>query len=848
MAFNPFAKFRKHQKVIFAALTIICMLTFVLAYGKGDIFDRAAHWFGARGKNPPVTKVYGSPVTIRELDSLRQQRVLAREALGVALSTAAFQVQNEKNSAGALKFDNPDALNKALELNRQEQKLQSLDARMGAHFGNPNKVESLLDYLVWKKQADELNIYLDDKDVDAELKNLTGGRVTLKEVSDGLRQGNRRGGDPDSLRSVLKDEFRVLLAQIALLGSAEETRQPMPMQMADPVDQTPALFTPYEFWKYYLEQRTTLQVALLPVPVPTTSTTQARTEELQALFNLYKDVEASPTRAEPGFKEPRRVKVEWASTRADTDAARKATEAMLPVLQALQFVTAFQPHATGASGDAFATQLGLVAAGSNKEGKPSGLSPHVLAGYEDLKRFGRFDLAAIAQPDYSLSIYTSVGRPDNTAVLVGEAFSAPLTLGSPLGSLLSYQASAVGRNAKEMEPLVAQEAARRAPTGVTQVLIGTASPFTAAAIAYDANQAKQYLPPEAVRAQVLERAYSVLAKDWAIAKLLEFAKELDNRRHKPEEVRAWLPKALVEYGIAGHQEMKEALDQYTISDTQKNPALAPLKEVYQRTDKMMGGPKGEQFGMIFFGGTGLYQPQMFPPVFDPRMRQWAQALWTMSDEPYLVWRTEDQKAFVPTFDAVKDKVAAAWAQINARTQARKDAEKLLAEARKTGGDPAQIRQLAAENKREIIELNQVARQVPDPSAAATLRRQYTPYQFPDLISYPKKDMLDKLLALKNKGEAVLLSNEPEKVFYVAILTDRTEPSLISFHDAYKEGSSRVQPDPLLNEFLKERRTKYREAFLKQLRIAAGADPEGKFVVDAEARKSIEGRGRDDTEE
>src|SRR5262245_64519176 len=218
MAFNPFAKFRKHQKVIFAALTIICMLTFVLAYGKGDIFDRAAHWFGARGKNPPVAKVYDSPVTARELDSLRQQRILAREAVEAALSTAAFQVQNEKNSAGGMKFDNPDALTKAMELGRQEQKLQSLYARFNSHFGNPNKVESLLDYLVWKKQADQLNIYLEDKDVDAELKNLTSGRVTLKEVSDGLRQGNRRGGDPDSLRAALKDEFRVLLAQVALLG------------------------------------------------------------------------------------------------------------------------------------------------------------------------------------------------------------------------------------------------------------------------------------------------------------------------------------------------------------------------------------------------------------------------------------------------------------------------------------------------------------------------------------------------------------------------------------------------------------------------------------------------------
>jgi hypothetical protein len=847
MAFNPFAKFRKHQKVIFAGLTIVCMLTFVLATGtRGDLFDRLAHLVGARGKNPPVAKVYGSQVSIRDLESLRQQRVLSREALGMALSTASFQVQNEKNSAGAMKMDNPDGLKKAIELGQQEQKLQSLDARMGAHFGNPNKVETLLDFLVWKKQADDLNIYLEDKDVDAELKNLTFGRVTLKDVSDGLRQGNRRGFDPDSLRAALKEEFRVLLAQIALLGTAEETRQPM--QMADPVDQTPALFTPYEFWKYYLEQRTTLQVALLPVPVPPTTTTQARTEELQALFNLYQDVEASPTRAEPGFKEPRRVKVEWVSTRADTSAARKATEELVPVLQALQFLGAFQPGGTGPSGDLFATQLALAGAQSTKEGKPSGLSPHVLAGYEKLKLAGRLDLAPIAEPDYSLSIYTSLGRPDNTTVLVGEALSAPLTLGSPLGSLLSYQASAAQRNAKEMEPLVAQEGARRAPVGGTLVLIGTASPFTAAAIAYDANQAKQYLPPEAVKAQAVEQSYSVLAKEWAVAKLLEFAKELDNRRHKPEDVRAWLPKALAEYGIAGHQEMKEALDQYTISDTQKNPALAPLKEVYQRTEKMMGGPKGENFGMIFFGGTGLYQPQMFPPIFDPRMRQWAQALWTMSDEPYLVWRTEDQKAYVPAFDAVKDKVAAAWAQINARTQARKDAEKLLAEARKTGGDPAQIRQLAAENKREIIELNQVARQVPDPSASATMRRQYASYQFPDMIPYPKKDMLDKLLGLKNKGEAVLLSNEPEKVFYVAILTDRTEPSIVSFHDVYKEASSRVQPDPLMSAFLKERREKYREAFLKQLRIAAGADAEGKFVVDAEARKSIEGRGREETEE
>ena len=50
MAFNPFHGFRKHQKVVFAMLTILCMLTFVLCSGMGgDLGERIMYLFGGRG-------------------------------------------------------------------------------------------------------------------------------------------------------------------------------------------------------------------------------------------------------------------------------------------------------------------------------------------------------------------------------------------------------------------------------------------------------------------------------------------------------------------------------------------------------------------------------------------------------------------------------------------------------------------------------------------------------------------------------------------------------------------------------------------------------------------------------
>src|SRR5581483_9333541 len=97
--------------------------------------------------------------------------------------------------------------------------------------------------------------------------------------------------------------------------------------------QVPAPVTPYEFWKYFEKQRTAVDIALvkLPVEVPSSpgSLTSQNEREIEAMYQVYKDREAQPDRAEPGFKVPRRVKVGWVTARPDSAYYQEAAGGVL---------------------------------------------------------------------------------------------------------------------------------------------------------------------------------------------------------------------------------------------------------------------------------------------------------------------------------------------------------------------------------------------------------------------------------------------------------------------------------------------------------------------------------------
>src|SRR5581483_1042996 len=88
MAFNPFAKFRKHQKVVFAGLTIMCMLTFVLmgsfSSGGGDFFYEMQRILVGGMRKNEVAKLYGNGISIDELMRLQTQRLMAERFMAEA--------------------------------------------------------------------------------------------------------------------------------------------------------------------------------------------------------------------------------------------------------------------------------------------------------------------------------------------------------------------------------------------------------------------------------------------------------------------------------------------------------------------------------------------------------------------------------------------------------------------------------------------------------------------------------------------------------------------------------------------------------------------------------------------
>ncbi len=93
MAFNPFTYFRRHQKVIFALLAIVCMFVFILSFGAGDFFTWAQAYFATpRNQGSVVATLYGTKVHEGDLRRTQDHRQLASEFLIQVLARKQSQV------------------------------------------------------------------------------------------------------------------------------------------------------------------------------------------------------------------------------------------------------------------------------------------------------------------------------------------------------------------------------------------------------------------------------------------------------------------------------------------------------------------------------------------------------------------------------------------------------------------------------------------------------------------------------------------------------------------------------------------------------------------------------------
>src|SRR5205814_4230807 len=247
-------------------------------------------------------------------------------------------------------------------------------------------------------------------------------------------------------------------------------------------------------------------------------------------------------------------------------------------------------------------------------------------------------------------------------------------------------------------------------------------------------------------------------------------------------------------------------------------------------------PKSGQFANLFFASTGTYDPSA-----DLLMPFGADA------EPILFWKTVDKPARVPTFDEVKDKVEEAWRFREARVRAKKKAEEIEKAAHAAKGEALKILEGEAFKHPtwgSILTLENVARLIPKLGVAFDFTKQYEPYKVREEdIPYPRPNLVDRLTSLREPGDAVVVTDRPEKTYYVAVLLNRPQPSEDEFYKLYAKTPFQ---DSLLSRLEEERRLKYRQEILKQLRVEAGSkvSDRGNYVldVDDETRRSLDLRG------
>jgi hypothetical protein len=881
MALHPFQFFRKRQKTFLAILTILTMFIFILTGFSGSVVDRLGALFGVdRRKDPTeVTTLYGKTVTVGDLDNLHQDRRMADAFMRNAILSAPPQLseaENQEVSNRLRSFMMEDLFGKNAgqylphlrayqrELLRAKKteaarfvqhELRSMELRGlpiaglnswaethpgQVYFGGGTTPDDLLDFRIWQKQADKLNINLSDEDLrkainhEADSEVLTGDPAKDGEKIKLYLQGfSRNPIDPKTLLSALKEEFRVRLAKEVLLGSANGARSAMGGGLVG--DEVPAAATPEEFWEYYKDQFTELKVAFLKVPV-SQFTDQVKKEptqqELEDLFRRYKKDEPSPDRATPGFQVPRKVKVEWVAADAQSPHYQAAADKAVSLLNNTQALTLLTIVPAGVG--TLASPVGVYASLA----LPSVPVPLYQFEYESFVKGAKswWDASNIT-PEGDNPYATGQNRPDTLAAVAGQLIGSGMTFASPETVAVTLAGS--------IEIRLAEQKARHA----SMVLAGS-SPFPLAVATQEAALANVRIPPlSAVRDDLTARLRNRLAPDMASATLQAFVKELESKKSSPKDAAEFIAKnANLEHGITGHGIMQEPR---ALADIAGDPALAPLRRAAEGKTPFIPSA-ARQFAEKFFTTTGPDGRPAPTQLFHPEQFNGPAETTT-----FYFWLTENEKPIVLSFDKAKPQVEAAWRFIQARKEARAAAEQIIEDLKKRGEGISPNRFLLDEAERlklanpnagyqsfDLVGITKLVR-ADDPFLSAT---RYRPYRFTETtIAYPRPDTIDELFKqLKQPGDAMVISDRPERNFFVAVLEERKVPTEKRFFDVYHRAPrgvfSDINTDTLWAQFQNEREQQYRTQVIRHLREEAltPLDEQGNYRIDPDVRRKIRG--------
>ena len=666
MAFNPFHSFRKHQKAIFAVLTIVCMFVFILSFGPGDMFSRGRN---ARERGELVTTLYGRKVYQGDISRLRNQRSMANAFMYVGdpnarwpglagYSTSVisgsvteilpkvepdlervirpiYQAIGNRNTdlgSGRKSLDESlaeidaslrDLANIRLEKYQAKPETKKIitdltylleieayhkDARRKgitpSWFGGGSSPEDLLDFMIWRHQADRLGINLTELEViralNAEVGNqdnlLRGKAFSTPAPMDLVplffqMTSNFKGYTPTDLLAALTDELRVAMAKEALLGESPGFLAFRNGGQGQGVVISPAAPTPEQYYDFYRKELTSANLAMLDIPVAdflSQVKKQPTEEELERLFKAHKGDIPTPFSDQPGFKEPRKVREEYIRANADLPAVK--THGKLMALGGIvgQLAAPANPLSFGVS----------AAAGVLTVAKMNDPLAEAYESYENREKNVRwFDSIDIWSPEFpGLREYYFVRKEtlaSAVGLLVGSA-SMPTPAGiSPLptvgtGIVLAGMAPQEAERKLAMQNMLAAAASFPAALSVANAPGPLLSnPLFLAASLYGARpvtaSTARVLPHHDVASVIFNQVAEQDSRKYLDRTMLDFYRELSKVRSDPDKARKFIDETIKKLGLEkDHWTMAKPEDRYAIVN---DPALQPLKKAFDESPK-----------------------------------------------------------------------------------------------------------------------------------------------------------------------------------------------------------------------------------------------------------------------
>lgn len=273
---SPFSIFRKNQKVLMAAATLLSIVAFVFLTG-----PMMNSFSGSGTRSDEIiarTSKFGN-ITARQRDVMRQNRMVFVEFL-------------QQLAAGLRQASTNPAANPA-----------AAAEKVLAVIGGPTVTDKdVVDTWLFAREAEAMGIAVDDKTVSSFLDMVTSQSVDRQGIL-GILKGIRQGVSEAGFTAILREE---LLA----LRYRQVFQQIHPGDLFGWVGGTA---TPAERWTAYkrMREQATIELAVFPAQDFTKQVADPSLDTLKDFFEKYKQDYASPASPNPGFHVPRKVNLQY---------------------------------------------------------------------------------------------------------------------------------------------------------------------------------------------------------------------------------------------------------------------------------------------------------------------------------------------------------------------------------------------------------------------------------------------------------------------------------------------------------------------------------------------------------